>query len=76
MLQDGVTLNDMPARYLTRDAKIWNHFFHNDLMPGKHYSNVTKTHMILLFCIITGRSIDIGKIIHSSIMTTLRNQKF
>ena len=32
--------------------------------------------MILLFCLVTSRTIDIGKVIHTSIMATLRNHKY
>ena len=57
---------------LRQYAKIWHYFIGSQLIPSSHLSDVMKDRAILILCILTSRSIDIGSIMHASIVIAFR----
>ena len=49
--------------YLTPLAKVWFYFIHFSLMPSSHGTTISLEQMVLLYSILTGKTIDVGKII-------------
>ena len=58
----------MKASTLTKDAKVWHYFMGARFMPSSHLSDVTKDRAILIYCILSGKTIDVGSILHASIL--------
>ena len=48
---------------LTQRAKVWYHFLRSRLMPTMHDQTVSQDRCVLLYCILTGKSINVGKCI-------------
>ena len=48
---------------LTPQAEVWYHFLRTRLMPTTHDQIVSQDRCILLYCILTRKSIDVGKCI-------------
>ena len=59
---------------LTRDCKGWHYFLGARLMPVRHFSDVNKDRAILLYCLMTGKSLDVGKFISSHIVQCYKHQ--
>lgn len=55
------------ARFLKQAAAAVFLFIIARLMPAKHATDVTKDRAILLYCILKGHTMDVGKIIEASI---------
>ncbi|KAE8695166.1 hypothetical protein F3Y22_tig00110733pilonHSYRG00282 [Hibiscus syriacus] len=55
-------------------VKLWNHFMKHKLMPTSHNTTVSCQRMLLLHSILTGRTIDIGKIIVEHAHLCLKRQ--
>ncbi|KAK5833467.1 hypothetical protein PVK06_017303 [Gossypium arboreum] len=49
--------------YLTPLAKGWFYFIRFSLMPSLHGTPISLERMVLLYSILTGKTIDVGKII-------------
>ena len=52
---------------LTEEAKVWFYFVSSVLLPSKHLSIVRKNEEILLYALLKGYKINVGKIIENSI---------
>ena len=55
-------------RDLTKEAKVWFYFISSVLMPSKHLSIVRREEAILLYALLKGYKINVGKIIEKSII--------
>ena len=55
-------------RDLTEEAKVWFYFISYVLMPSKHLSTVRREEAILLYALLKGYKINVGKIIEKSIL--------
>ena len=53
---------------LTKEAKVWLYFIKSVLLPSKHLSTVRREEEILLYALLKGYKINIGKIIEKSIL--------
>ncbi|KAK5818937.1 hypothetical protein PVK06_023887 [Gossypium arboreum] len=49
--------------YLTPLMKVWFYFIRFSLMPSSHGTTISLERMVLLYSILTGKTIDMGKII-------------
>ena len=58
---------------LTKEATIWFYFVSFVLLPSKHLNTVRKKEAILLYALIKGYKINVGKIIENSIMSYYRS---
>ena len=54
--------------YLTEEAKVWFDFISYVLMPSKHLSIVRREEAILLYALLKGYKINVGKFIEKSIL--------
>ena len=53
---------------LTEKAKVWFYFISYVLRPSKHLSTVGREEAILLYALLKGYKINVGKIIENSIL--------
>ena len=53
---------------LTEEAKVWFYFISSVLMPSKHLSIMRREEAILLYALLKGYKINVGKIIEKSIL--------
>ena len=53
---------------LTEEAKVWFYFLSSVLMSSKHFSTVRKEEAVLLYTILKGYKINMGKVIEKSIL--------
>ena len=53
---------------LTKEAKVWFYFIGSVLLPSKHLSKVHQEEAILLYALLKGYKINVGKIIKNSIL--------
>ena len=58
---------------LTEEAKVWSYFVNSVLLPSKHLNIVIKNEAILLYALLKGYKINVGKIIENSIMSYYRS---
>ena len=54
---------------LTEEAKVWFYFISSVLLPSKHLSTVRRDEAILLYALLKGYKINVGKIIEKSILS-------
>ena len=54
---------------LTEEAKVWFYFISSFLLPTKHLSIVRRDETILLYALLKGYKINVGKIIEKSILS-------
>ena len=47
--------------HLTEEAKVWFYFVNSVLRPSKHLSTVGREEAILLYALLKGYKIDVGK---------------
>ncbi|PON62892.1 hypothetical protein PanWU01x14_135680 [Parasponia andersonii] len=52
---------------LNPPAKVWYHFLKSRLLPTTHGKTVSKERVLLLYSMLTGKSINVGQIIHREI---------
>jgi len=52
---------------LKPEAKVWYYFLLSRLLPSTHDSLIQKKRAILLYCILEGKSINVGELIHSQL---------
>ena len=57
---------------LSKEAKTWHYFVGARFMPSSHLSDVIKDRAILIYYILMGKTIDIGSILHASILHNIR----
>ena len=54
---------------LTKEAKVWFYFLSSIMRPSKHLSTVRTEEAILLYAIMKGYKINLGKLIKKSILS-------
>ena len=59
---------------LTKEAKVWFYFISLVLLPSKHLSIVRRNEAILLYALLKGYKINVGKIIENSILSYSRSR--
>ena len=45
------------------EAKVWMKFMANRLMPNKHIIGISKVMLLLIYCIATRLTVDVGQVI-------------
>ena len=68
-LYKSITIGD-----LTEDDKVWFYFISSVLFPSKHLSTVRRNETILLYALLKGYKISVGKIIENSILSYSRSE--
>lgn len=58
---------------LTRECKACYYFLGAWLMPVRHFSDITKERVVLLYAIVTEKSIDLRKFLSSHILQFAKN---
>ena len=58
---------------LTEEAKVWFYFISHVLMPSNHLSTMRREEAILLYALLKGYKINVGKIIEKSILGYYEN---
>ena len=53
---------------LTEEVKVWLYFIGSVLLPSKHLSIIRQEEAILLYTLLKGYKINVGKIIENSIL--------
>ena len=53
---------------LTEEAKVWFYFINSVLIPSKQLSTIRKEEAILLYALLKGYKINVGKIIEKSLL--------
>ncbi|KAJ4723320.1 hypothetical protein OWV82_006704 [Melia azedarach] len=61
-----------PENTLNQFAKAWHKFICSNFMPTSHEHEVTAAHSILLYCICTKRTINVGKVIRDSLLHSIQ----
>ena len=56
------------------ESKVWFYFIGSILLPSKHLSTVRKNEAILLYKLLKGYKINVGKIIENSILSYYRSK--
>ena len=59
---------------LTEEAKLWFYFVGSVLLPSKHLNTVRKNEIVLLYALLKGYKINVGKIIENSIMSYYKSK--
>ena len=59
---------------LTVEARAWQYFMCQKMMPANHYTNVTVERAVLVYAILKGMSIDVGRVLFDSIIHTIKNR--
>ena len=54
---------------LTKEAKVWFYFISSVLLSSKHLSTVRRDEAILLYALLKGYKINVGKIIEKPILS-------
>ena len=72
-LTDDKPIN-LPSIGLTKECKAWYYFVGARLMPIQHFSDITKDKAIILYCLVTGKSLDVGRFISSHIVQCYKHQ--
>ena len=57
---------------LTKEAKIRHYFGGARFMPSSHLSDVRRNQDILIYYIVTGKTIDVGSFMHASILHSIK----
>lgn len=63
------------ASQLTATAYAWSNFVHHTLLPCPNVSDVKVSRALLIFCILTGKRVNVGNILAKSILTIARSEK-
>ena len=53
---------------LTETNRVWFHFINSVFKPSKHVSTVRQDHLLLLYVLVKGFELDVGRIIKESIL--------
>ena len=67
MGSDMVTPRSIKATCLSPYGRLWNRFVISTLMPSTQQMEVTTERLYLLYCICSGKSINVGRLIAESI---------
>ncbi|KAK8931413.1 hypothetical protein KSP39_PZI016583 [Platanthera zijinensis] len=67
--------NALKSTSLSREAKVWLHFVNTSLLPKRHLNHVQLDRIALIFCIIKGIKVNIGRIISRLIWTKVNDKK-
>ena len=59
---------------LTVEARAWQYFVCQKLMPATHFSDVDAKKAVLIYAILMGMSINVGQVLFDSIIHTIRNK--
>ena len=59
---------------LTEEAKVWLYFIILVLLPSKHLSTIRRNEAILLYALLKGYKINVGKVIENSILSYSRRK--
>ena len=59
---------------LIEEAKVWFYFISSVLLPSKHLSTIRRNEAILLYALLKGYKINVGKIIENSILSYSRSR--
>ena len=59
----------IPRGDLTEEAKVWFYFISSVLSPSKHLSTLRRDEATLLYALLKGNKINVGKIIENSILS-------
>ncbi|KAG9458683.1 hypothetical protein H6P81_003191 [Aristolochia fimbriata] len=65
----------IPKKYLNKEAMVWLYFVCAKLITSLHYSTVTKDRAFLIYAIMKGKTIDIGKVISEGIVASAMDFK-
>ena len=57
---------------LTNEAKIWHYVVGARFMPSSHLSDVTRDRAILIYCIISEKTINVGSVMYASILHSIK----
>ena len=68
-LYESISIGD-----LTEEAEVWFYFINSFLFPSKHLSTIRKNDAILLYALLKGYKINVGKIIENSILSYSRRK--
>ena len=64
--------NDKPVTFpsigLTRECKAWYYFLGARLMLVRHFSDINEEQVVLIYSIVTGKYLDLGKFLSSHII--------
>ena len=63
-LYKSITISD-----LTEEAKVWFYFINSVFFPSKHLSTARRDEVILIYALLKGYKINVGKIIEKSIFS-------
>lgn len=58
---------------LALEAKMWLQFISSRLIQGTNTSSVTKERPLLMYCILEGKSIDVGHLIYRILKMNLQD---
>ena len=61
-----------PSKDLYQHMKVWHHFIYARLMPTMHLSEVTKERVVLLYGILMGKKINVGRWVQLNISHAIR----
>ncbi|KAK8945170.1 hypothetical protein KSP39_PZI007645 [Platanthera zijinensis] len=67
--------NALHSTCLSREAKVWLHFVNTSLLPTRHLNHIQLDRITLIFCIIKGIKVNIGRIISRLIWTKVNDKK-
>ncbi|KAI3719225.1 hypothetical protein L6452_20120 [Arctium lappa] len=63
----NLMLRTFRASNLTADSNVWIYFVRHTISPTSHDTFITVERMLLLYCLVTGKNINFGRIIMRSI---------
>ena len=67
-LYESITIGD-----ILEEAKVWFYFISSVLLPSKHLNTIKRNEAILLYALLKGYKINVGKIIDNSILSYSRS---
>ena len=59
---------------LIEEAKVWFYFISSIILPSKHLSTVRRNEAIILYALLKGYKINVGKIIENFILSYFRSK--
>lgn len=88
LCKPGEVYDSKPSRYTHREspkhlsikkvnrfAKAWIYWINASILPSTHEHHITFERLALLYCIATGRGINLGRILHDHIIRTANRGK-
>ena len=64
----------LAGTFLTIKARAWQYFVCQKMMPATHFSDVTADKAVLIYAILRGMSIDVGRVVFDSNIHTIRKK--